>query len=106
VIDGLTRRVLPSERARARPRTSLVVDLFLAVVGDQSLSLRFLARELSRSADCVGSFPGFALGRFLISPPLFHFAKYTFALHLLLQDAKSLIDVVVANEYLQRDILL
>jgi hypothetical protein len=86
-------------RSRTRPRIPRI-DLLLGA-WNQSLALGFLARELARTTDRLGLFPVLALGGLLVGPPLLHFAKHAFALHLFLQHAKSLIDVVVANEYLQ-----
>jgi hypothetical protein len=83
-----------------------VQQFLLARVRDEPLALCLLARELARAADRFRLFPGFALGRFFIGPPLSHFAKHAFALHFLLQDAERLLDVVVANENLQMDIFL
>jgi hypothetical protein len=41
------------------------------------------------------------LGRFFIGFAALHLAKNALALHFLLQRPESLIDIVVANEYLQ-----
>jgi hypothetical protein len=41
-----------------------------------------------------------ALGRLFVRPAKLHFPKNTFALHLLFQGAKGLIDIIVAYNYL------
>src|SRR5262245_27103600 len=63
-----------ASRARALRGPSLV-ELLLACVGNEALALRLLARKLSCPPYRFGLFPGLALRRLLVSPPLFHFAK-------------------------------
>jgi hypothetical protein len=63
--------------------------------------LRELARGLSGAPNGFGLLAGLALGGLLIGLALPHFPEDAFALHLLLQHPQGLIDVVVANEYLQ-----
>jgi hypothetical protein len=63
--------------------------------------LGLLASELAGPADCVTTFPRRFFGWLLVKSSALHLAKNTFTLHLLLKYAKGLIDVVVANEYLQ-----
>jgi hypothetical protein len=70
--------------------------------GEESLALGLLARSLAGAAHGLGFFPRLAFGGLLVGLPLFHLSEDSFALHLLLEDAKSLIDIVVANEHLQR----
>jgi hypothetical protein len=98
-LRTIVRSCPATERGRTGPRIPRI-DLLLGI-WNQSLALGFLARELARTADRLGLFPVLALGGLLVGPPLLHFAKHAFALHLFLQHAESLIDVVVANEYLQ-----
>ena len=69
--------------------------------GDKSFALGLLARELAGSPDCFALFPGRLFGGLLVKSPAFHFAKHTFALHLLLEHTERLIDIVVADEDLQ-----
>jgi hypothetical protein len=69
--------------------------------GNEPVAHRLLAREFPRSAGCFSLLPGRLLGGLFVKPPPFHFAKYAFALHFLLQDSKGLIDIVVADEDLQ-----
>src|SRR5262249_9791704 len=57
--------------------------------------------RLPRTADGLRLLAGLALGRLFIGLAAFHLAKNALALHLLFQHPESLIDVVVANEYLQ-----
>jgi len=63
--------------------------------------LGLLASELAGSADRFTSFPRRFFGWLLVESPALHLAKNAFALHFLLEYPKSLVDVVVANEYLQ-----
>jgi hypothetical protein len=72
---------------------------------DKALALRLLASELVGSADRFSPFARHFLGRLLVKSSALHFAKNALALHLLLQYAKGLIDIVVANKYLQETFL-
>jgi len=63
--------------------------------------LRFFARDLARPSNRFGFFPRLSLRRLLVGLTLLHLAKQAFALHFFLQDADSLLDVVVADENLQ-----
>lgn len=74
---------------------------FLLRRGNETFALRLLASELALSSDRLRLFPLRPLGRLLITAPPFHLAEDAFALHLLLQDPKRLVDVVVADENLQ-----
>jgi len=69
--------------------------------GNESFALRLFARELACAADCLRSLPCRAFGGFLVELPSLHLSENTFTLHFLLEDSESLIDIVVANEYLQ-----
>jgi hypothetical protein len=73
----------------------------LAWSGDQSVAHRLLARELAGAAQRLALFPRRFLGRLLVKPAPLHFPEYAFALHFLFQHPESLIDIVVADEYLQ-----
>jgi len=63
----------------------------------QTLFLRPLARQLARAAHGLGLFAGPAFRRLFKILPHFHFAEHAFALQFLLQGAKRLIDIIVAN---------
>jgi hypothetical protein len=60
-----------------------------------------LAGELAGTADRLALFPRRLLRRLLVEPAPLHLPEYAFALHLFLQDAERLIDIVVANEHMQ-----
>jgi len=68
--------------------------------------LRLLARELTRAADGFRPFAYRSLGWLFKEPALLHLPEDAFALHFLFQDAECLIDIVVADEDLQRMFLL
>jgi hypothetical protein len=69
--------------------------------GDQSLADRLLARKLARAAYRFGFFPRRFFRRLFIKSTSLHLSKDALALHLFLQDAERLVNIVVANEYLQ-----
>lgn len=72
----------------------------LSTVGKKSLALCFLASQLTRAANglCLGTSTFF---RWLfVGATFFHFAENAFALHLFLQGAQRLVNVVIANDYL------
>ncbi|SOR28357.1 protein of unknown function [Methylorubrum extorquens] len=71
--------------------------------GDQALADRGLAGLLAGAADSLGLLTRLAHGGLLVGLALLHLAEDALALHLLLEDAERLIDVVIANEYLQRN---
>src|SRR5580692_10744986 len=77
-----------------------IENFFLARIGQQAFTLQLLARQLAGAPDCFGLFAHLALGRLFVRPALLHFTEDAFTLHLLLQDAQGLIDVVVAYQYL------
>jgi hypothetical protein len=64
------------------------------------------ASELASPANRLGFFARLPLRRLLVGAPLFHFPEDAFALHLLLQNTKRLVDIVVANKYVQLSSLL
>src|SRR5215813_755499 len=68
---------------------------------DQALALGQFPGGLARATDGFRLLAGLALGWFFIRLATLHLAKNARALHLLLEHPQSLIDVVVANEYLQ-----
>jgi hypothetical protein len=67
--------------------------------------LGLLASELAGSADRFTLFPRRLFGWLLVKSSAFHLAKNALALHFLLEYPKSLVDVVVANDYLQETFL-
>jgi hypothetical protein len=85
------------------PRPSPRQDFFLRS-GNETLALRLLARELALPSDRLRLFSGSPLRRLLVEAPPLHLPEDAFALHLLLQGPKCLIDVVVANENLQGNV--
>jgi hypothetical protein len=77
-------------------------DSFILRSCDEPIPYRLLAGKLTRATRRLGSLPRCSLRWLLVKPAPFHFPKHTFALHFLLQDAKSLIDIVVSDEHLQK----
>ena len=84
---------------RPGPLTARVFPTFGA--WDETLALGLFPGGLPRSSDGLRFLAGPALRRFFIGLATPHLAKNALALHLLLQDPEGLIDIVVANEYLQ-----
>src|SRR5215475_11841050 len=68
--------------------------------GDQSVPDSLPARQLARSPHSLRLLSRHLVRWLLIEATAAHLPEHTFALHLLLQDAKRLLDVVVTNEYL------
>ena len=66
----------------------------------EAFALQTLALHLARTTHRFGSLTRAALGRLLKVATKLHFAKDSFALHLLLKRLERLIDIVVANENL------
>ncbi len=64
--------------------------------GLEAFTLHALAGELAGAADGFGALTGLLLGRLFIAPAELHLAEDAFTLHLLLQGAERLIDIVVA----------
>src|SRR5690349_13030947 len=67
---------------------------------DQSLADGLLAGELAGAPDGFRLFAGLALRRLLVGAPRLHLAEDALALHLLLERAKGLVDVVLSDENL------
>jgi hypothetical protein len=88
-----------SERSGPRQRTAGI----LTALGswNETFALRLFPGELARASDGLALLAILALGRLLIGLSALHFTKNALALHLLLEDPKCLIDIVVANKYLQ-----
>jgi hypothetical protein len=76
--------------------------------GDQAFTLGQLPGGLPRASDGFRLLARLAFRRFFIRPAALHLAKNALALQLLFKNPKSLIDIVVADEYLQNfsDLLL
>src|SRR4029079_11932021 len=68
-----------------------------------ALALHALAHQLAGAADGFGALAGARLGGLLVVTSQLHLAEDTFTLHLLLQDAQRLIDIVFADENLHFD---
>ena len=68
---------------------------------DETFALRLLARQLARAAHRFASLPCRSFRRLFVEASALHLAENAFSLHLLFENPKSLVDIVVANEYLQ-----
>jgi len=68
---------------------------------DQAFALGQFPGSFARASDGFSLLAGPALGRFFIRLATLQLTKNTLALHLLFEGPESLIDIVVANEYLQ-----
>jgi hypothetical protein len=71
-----------------------------------ALALRTLPLQLAVTADRFRAFSSALLARLLVMASQLHLAEDAFALHLFLQRLQRLIDVVVANNDLQRPVSL
>ena len=71
--------------------------------GQAALALGALAGQLAGAAHGLGLLARLLLGRLLVVVPQLHFAEDAFALQLLLQRAQRLVNIVIANNYLQAD---
>src|SRR5918993_3633498 len=69
---------------------------------DQSLADGLFTRKLPCPPNRFGLLAGLFLRRLLVGLSRLHLAENAFTLHLLLEGAKSLVDVVVSDENLQR----
>jgi hypothetical protein len=85
----------------SRSGGSITGRSFVPRRGDEPVAHRLLAGKLPGSAGCFSLLPGRFLGWLFVEAPPFHFPKYAFPLHFLLQDSKRLIDIVVPDEHLQ-----
>src|SRR5829696_904793 len=87
---------------KARPRRAARGRLEHALRRRQEpVALGLLAGELARAAHRLGLLARLLLGRLLVRATLLHLAEDALALHALLQHPQGLVDVVVADEYLQ-----
>jgi len=64
---------------------------------NQTFALHALASKLANAANGFSLFASALLRRLLVIIPHLHFAEDTFALHFLLESAKRLINVVIAD---------
>ena len=60
--------------------------------------MRALASQFPRTANSFSALAGAFFGRLLEMGPAFHFPEKTLALHLLLQRAQGLLDIIVADD--------
>ncbi len=72
-----------------------------ALFRQKTFTLGLLTGQLACTPDSLGALTRALLGRLLIGTARFHFTENTFALHLLLEHAEGLIDIVVADNNLQ-----
>jgi hypothetical protein len=78
-----------------------VVTRLLGRGFDRAVEDCLLAGELTGPAHRLAFLASCLLGGLFIKAPSFHFTKDALPLHLLFQDAESLVDIVVADENLQ-----
>src|SRR5690348_273793 len=106
---GSTRRanrrpVRSASSGRNRPLNPLF--LFLSRRrSDQPVPNRLLSCKLAHAAHSIGFLSRGFLGGLLVKSPSPHFPEYALALHLFLEDTERLLNVVIADKYLQ-DLLL
>ncbi len=73
---------------------------------DQAFPLGPLALQLAEPTGGIRGFAGATFRGFFVVSTSLHLAEQSFPLHLLLQGAKRLIDVVVTDEYGNDGVLL
>src|SRR5579885_832788 len=73
-----------------------------SLLWQQALALHAFALKLAVTPDRFGPFAGPLLARLFVVAPQLHLAEDAFPLHLLLQRLQRLVDIVVANDDLQR----
>jgi hypothetical protein len=69
--------------------------------GNETFTLRLFTGKLTRPADRLSLLPRRHFRWFLVKSSSLHFPEDPLALHLFLEHSEGLIDIVVANEYLQ-----
>ena len=74
------------------------MDPQIARVLHDAFALGALAGQLAGAAHGFGALTGFLLGRLFERLTRLHFPEQAFALHLLLQRAQGLLDVVIADD--------
>src|SRR5689334_6799117 len=77
-----------------------------ALSRQDAFALQALALQLAIAADGFRPLARPFLARLLVMTPELHLAEDAFALHLLFQRLQRLVDIVVANDDLQRRLLL
>jgi hypothetical protein len=70
---------------------------------DKAFALGALAGQLANATDGFGLFTRTLLRRLFVKVAHLHFTENAFALHLLLESAESLINVVIADKYLHEN---
>src|SRR5262249_14299282 len=88
-----------SERRGSPDRTASIFPALGA--RDQAFALSLFPGRFARSSDCLCFLAGLALGRLFIGLATLHLAKNALALHFLFYNPERLVDIVIADEYLQ-----
>src|SRR4051812_10719324 len=88
----------PGPQTKKPPAMRTARTRRLVVLASVALALHALAQELAVAADRLGALAGPFLRWLLEVPAQLHLAEDPLALHLLLQGAQGLIDVVIADE--------
>ncbi len=68
---------------------------------NQPVSLSLLLRQFMSAPYCFSTSAIFLLRGLFVSPSCFHLSEKPLSLQLFLQDSESLLNVIVANQYLQ-----
>lgn len=77
-----------------------------SAAADQTFTLGFLTGQLAGAAHGLCLLASLLFRRLLVKIAQLHLAENTFTLKLLLESAQRLIDIVIANDYLQRSTAL
>ena len=92
----------PSGRTTAPVWLAVGIETRLLARGcDRAVEDRLLAGHLAGPTQRLAFFASRLLGRFFVKATAFHFTKNALTLHLFLQDAEGLVDIVVADKNLQ-----
>ena len=70
---------------------------------DDAFALCLLTSELANATNSLSLLTSTLLRRLFVIVAHFHFAEDAFALHLLLESAEGLIDIVIADKYLHEN---
>jgi hypothetical protein len=101
-----TQRAVTPARLTGRNGTAVTFDMQSGLKGDQALTgliaLGALALQLASATDCGGTLTGTLLRRLLVMTAQLHLAIDALTLQLLLECAKSLIDIVITNDDLHK----
>ncbi len=89
-----------TKKPQSRQKLPLLAGRLLLRRRQKAFALKLLARVLTLTADSLSLLARLFDGRLLVCFPHTHFTEDAFALKFLLQHPESLIDVVVANQYL------